>query len=150
MGRLLGGGALVFLALFMLLGFLSTSRPLSFPAAALTLLVAVGLPGATGGALLWLHFRDKLGFRHRRELLRDQTHQSEVLKLAERKGGKLTVVEVVAEAALDAGTAERLLQELVTQGIADIEVTDSGVLVYAFHDIQKLSEKSLSKDVLDD
>jgi hypothetical protein len=149
MGKLVGGSALVFLALFMLLGFFNTSRPLSVPVAALTLLVAVAVPGAAGGALLWLHFRDRFGFRRRREDLREQTYQSEVLKLAERKGGKLTVVEVVSEAALDAGTAERLLQSLMQQGIADIEVTESGVLVYAFHDVQKLREKSSSRDVLD-
>ena len=44
---------------------------------------------------------------------------------------------------------DRVRQSLVHQGIADIEVTDSGVLVYAFHDVQKLGEKSSSRDVLD-
>lgn len=147
--RILGGVAMILLALFMLLGFFNVPRPLSFPVAALTLLIAVGLPGAVGGVLLWSHFREKLGFQRRRELLREQTYQAEILKLAERRGGKLTVVEVVGEAALDTGTAERVLHGLVTEGIADIEVTDSGVLVYAFHDVQKLPEKGSARDVLD-
>lgn len=149
MGKLITGSVLVFLSLLMLLGFLNSSRPLSFPVAAFTLLVAVGIPAATGGALLWRYFRDRLGFRDRREALREQTYQSEILRLAERKGGKLTVVEVVAEAALDTGSVERLLHGFVEQGVADIEITDSGVLVYAFHDIQQLGEKASSRDVLD-
>jgi hypothetical protein len=150
MSKLLGGSALLLLSLFMLLGFLNSSRPLSLPVAVFTLLVAVGIPAGTGGALLWSYFRGRLGFRRSRDELREQTYQSEILRLAERKGGKLTVVEVVSEAALDTGTAERLLQGFVVQGTADIEITDSGVLVYAFHDIQKLGEKSSSRDVLDD
>src|SRR5512134_800522 len=59
MGRLLGGGALVALAAFMLLGFFNLSQPLSFPVAALTLLGTVVVPGGAGAALLRAHFRER-------------------------------------------------------------------------------------------
>jgi len=150
MGKLIGGGALLSLSLFMLLGFFNVSQPLGVPAAALTLLVAVGIPAAAGAALVRAHVRERRGFARHREQLRLQTHQAELLKLAERKGGKLTVVEVVAEAAVDPATAEAALAALVEQGVADIEITASGLLVYAFRDVQQLPEKGSSKGILDE
>jgi predicted DNA-binding transcriptional regulator len=148
MGKLLGGGGLIVLALFMLLGFFNAG-PMSSAVAGLTLLIAVALPAAAGAALLRSHFRDATGFAQQREQLRLQTYESEILQLAQRKGGKLTVVEVAAETGLDAPTADAALQSLAQHGVAEIEVTDSGVLVYAFYDIQKLPEKASSRNILD-
>lgn len=148
MGKLIGGGGLIAVALFMLLGFFNAG-PMSAAVATLTLLITVALPAASGGALLRSHFREKGRFGRQREQLRLQTYESEILLLAQRKGGKLTVVEVAAETGLDAPTADAALQSLAQQGVADIEVTDSGVLVYAFYDIQKLPEKDTSRNILD-
>jgi hypothetical protein len=148
MGKLIGGGGLIALALFMLLGFFN-AEPMSTAVATLTFFIAVVLPAASGGALLRSHFRAKGNFVRQREQLRLQTYESEILLLAQRKGGKLTVVEVAAETGLDAPTADAALQSLAQQGVADIEVTDSGVLVYAFYDIQKLPEKDSSRNILD-
>ncbi|MGH7612783.1 MAG: helix-turn-helix domain-containing protein [Gemmatimonadales bacterium] len=148
MGKLIGGGGLIAVALFMLLGFFNAG-PMSTPVAVFTFLLSVALPAATGGSLLRSHFRQKGNFARQREQLRLQTYESEILQLAQRKGGKLTVVEVAAETGLDAPTADAALQSLAQQGVADIEVTDSGVLVYAFYDIQKLPEKDSSRNILD-
>lgn len=149
MGRLLGGGALVALAAFMLLGFFNLSQPLSFPVAALTLLVTVGVPGGAGAALLRAHFRERTRATGHRERLRLETHQAELVRLAARRGGRLTVVEAVAETALDSHTVEAALGALMEQGVADIEVTDSGLLVYTFPDVRNLPEKGSSRDILD-
>ena len=149
MGKLLGGGALVALAAFMLLGFVNLSQPLGFPVAVLTLLVAVGVPGAAGAALLRAHFRERARVTGQRERLRLETHQAELVRLAERRGGKLTVVEAIAETALDSATVEAALGVLVERGVADIEVTDSGLLVYTFPDVQRLPEKGSSRGILD-
>jgi hypothetical protein len=148
MGKLLGGAGLLVLALFMLLGFFNAG-PMSAAVATLTFLIVVVLPAGAGAALLRSHIREKGHFSRQREQLRLQTYESEILQLAQRKGGKLTVVEVAAETGLDAPTADAALQSLALQGIADIEVTDSGVLVYAFYDIQKLPEKAASRNILD-
>ncbi len=148
MGKLLGGTGLLGLALFMLLGFFNAG-PMSAVVATLTFLMVVALPAAGGGALLRSHFRGKSHFSRQREQLRLQTYESEILQLAQRKGGKLTVVEVAAETGLDAPTADAALRALAIQGVAEVEVTDSGMLVYAFYDIQKLPEKSTSRNILD-
>jgi hypothetical protein len=34
------------------------------------------------------------------------------------------------------------------RGMADIEITDAGLIVYTFPDIQKLSGKATSRDIL--
>ena len=149
MGKLLGGGALVALAAFMLLGFFNLSQPLGFPVAVLTLLVAVGVPGTAGAVLLRAHFRERARMTGHRDRLRLETHQAELVRLAERRGGKLTVIEAVAETALDTPTIEAALGVLVEQGVADIEVTDSGLLVYTFPDVQRLPEKGSSRGILD-
>lgn len=149
MAKLLGGTALIAVALFMLMGFFNVSRPLSAPAAIATLLFTVGLPGAAGLALLRSHFAARRSLVRRREELRRQTQEAEVLKLAQEHCGKLTVVEVAARLALPATTVEELLAGLHERGLAEIELTDAGLIVYTFPDVQKLPGKGTSRDVLE-
>ena len=85
----------------------------------------------------------------RRELLRQQTFESEILRLAGQRNGRLTAVEVMTEFAIPLEQANNLLESLMIRELADIEVTDSGVVVYAFHDIKHLSEKPRAKGILD-
>ena len=149
MGTLVSGLALIAVSLFMLLGFFSSGAPMSAPVAALTLLVAVGIPAGAGVWLLRSYVRRRGSFSRERDQLRLETHSGEIVKLATRRAGKVTVVEIVAELALDSRAAEDALLHLVEQGVAEIEITDSGVLVYAFPDVQRLDEKHRSKGILD-
>lgn len=153
MGKLISGCGLICLALFMMLGFSKASPQVSPIMSLLTLLLTVGLP-AVGGAALLRSYTKQRREQHdtlsdRKALLRQRTLEAELLKLAERKGGKLTVVEVVSETAVDADAAKQALESLAAQGFAQIELTDSGVIVYAFYDIQHLPDKPSSKGVLD-
>jgi predicted ArsR family transcriptional regulator len=72
------------------------------------------------------------------------------MRLAARRGGRLTVVEVITELAVSTEAAKESLDALAMQEVADMEVTDSGMLVYAFRDIQNLSQKENAKGILDD
>ena len=58
-------------------------------------------------------------------------------------------MEVVGELALTPEAAKEALDAFHARELAEIEITDSGVLVYAFHDIQRLREKAYSKGLLD-
>jgi hypothetical protein len=58
-------------------------------------------------------------------------------------------VEVATEFALPPERAKELLDSFMVRELADIQVTDSGVLVYKFHDVLHLEEKSRAKGVLD-
>lgn len=147
MGKLLGGGALIAVALFMLLGFFN-SGPKSAGAAIATLLLVVGLPAAAGAALIRWHFQTTRGFAQRKDELRRQTQESEILQFARDQQGKLTVVEVATHLALPAPAVEAILAGMHERGMADIEITDAGLIVYTFPDIQKLSGKAASRDIL--
>ena len=149
MGKLISSGGLLLLSLFMLLGFLKSDLTVGTAISTLTFLIAVVLPAVGGVALLYSHWKQEEQLANRKQGLRQQTLEAEILKLAEHKGGKLTVVEVVSEMAVNTDTAKHTLDSLATRSLAEIELTDSGVLVYAFYDIQHLSEKSSAKGVLD-
>ncbi len=149
MGRLLGGATLVGVALLMFLGFLGADVDRSAPATLTAVVIAIGLPAAGGAWLLAAHFGLGRHRAERRVRLRQETLQAEILNLARRHDGKLTIVEVVAELAVPDDLAKQALDALMTRELADIEITDSGVLVYAFHDIERLAEKHEARGLLD-
>lgn len=149
MGKLGGGVALVAVALFMVAGFLRADVDPSAPATLVALLIAAGLPAAGGSWLLARHFGAGRRIASRREQLRRDTLEAEILKMAERHGGRLTAVEVAGELAVPATMAEELLNELMRRDMAEIEITDSGVLVFAFHDVRHLSEKETARGLLE-
>jgi hypothetical protein len=149
MMRLIAGSALAFLSLVMLAGFFGSSTAASIGARIAAFVIAVILPGATGAGLLISHFRGKGQFKDRREMLRQQTIESEVMRLAGAHGGKLTIAETVTALAITADTAKTALDALALNGLAEYEVTESGIIVYAFPDVQNLAEKSKSKGILE-
>ena len=144
------GSALIAVSLFMLLGFFSADLSASAAVKLGALIVAVGIPGAAGVTLLVQHFGRGKRLAGRREQLIRQTQEAELLRLAGEHGGRLTVVEVVRDLAMTHAHAENLLRSLVVRGFAEVEVTDSGLLVYTVPDVQLLDEKPTSRGVLDD
>lgn len=149
MKRLLGGLALGGLGLFMLSGYFNADVARSSPASLAALLLVAGLPLLGSALLIRSHFSDKHRLQSRKDLLRHQTIESEILKLAMASGGKLTAVEVAAAFALAPEGAVEALDRLALRGQASYEVTDAGVIVYSFHDIVHLGGKDSARDVLD-
>jgi hypothetical protein len=141
------GVILCIVAAFMALGFaqvgvVSTASILAFA-------VGVGIPAAAGVSLL-LGAKPRSGQRRSTQAqLRRQTLDAEVLRLAGQRDGKITVVEVVTEMALSSGEASEILDAFARRSVADIQVTDSGVLVYDFRELRLLGEKGSAKDVLE-
>jgi hypothetical protein len=148
-GRLVGGGLLVLLSVFMLIGFVGSDAALGAPATIAALLITVGLPAAAGMALASGHFRGRGRLARRREELRLQTIESEILRLAGQRGGRLTAVEVASDMAITPEAAKDALDSLALREQAELEITESGVVVYAFHDVMHLQEKPHAKGVLD-
>ena len=143
------GVALLALSLFMLLGFLRSDADVGTPATIAALLITVALPAVGGIALLTAPLRRRGRLATRKEVLWQQTVEAEILKLAAQREGRLTAVEVATEFALPPEKAKELLEALMVRDLADIQVTDSGVVVYAFHDIKHLADKPHAKGVLD-
>jgi uncharacterized membrane protein len=145
-GRTIGGAALLGLAAFMLYGFLRSDASLASPAAIAALLIAVALPAAGGIALLRGLGR---GRSARVERLRQQTIEAEILRLAMQQGGRLTAVEVAAALGLPSESAKAALDSLAEREIADLEITDAGVIVYSFHEARNVGGKHSARGLLD-
>jgi hypothetical protein len=142
-----GGAILLFVAAVMLLGFVRTGASLASPTVWFALLLAVVLPAYFGVTLL----RGALvgSPRGRMQALRQQTIDAEILKLAMAREGRLTEVEVASVLALPPGEAKASLDALVLREVADLDITDAGVLVYTFHDARHVGGKHDARGLLD-
>ena len=146
---MIGGGLLLLVSLFMLVGVIRADAEMSFFARSFAFALTVLLPGVTGFVLLSRHLRAGGRLKTRRDALRQQTLEAEILRLAGQRGGRLALVEVVTEFAVPTEAAQAALDALVHREIADIAVTDSGVLVYTFHDVERLPEKAKARGILE-
>ena len=146
MGRT-AGWLLIALATFMFIGYLGAD--VEGGSAIAALLITVVPPAAGGVALIRSAPSGGRRLNARREELRRATLQSEMLRLAGQHQGKITIVEAVTALAVSPEEAKDALDGLALRGLADFEVTDSGIVVYVFHDIQRLGEKQSARGILE-
>ena len=147
MNRTTGGIALLAVAGLMFLGFMRSNASITAPATIVALLLTTVAPAIGGVALIR---GTGTGRSRRLDQLRDQTIDAEILRLAVSEGGRLTAVEVATALTLTPEVAKEKLDALVGRDVADIAVTERGVVVYTFHDAKHLGGKSDAKGVLDD
>ena len=145
MFRTLGGVALLLLAALMLLGFLRSSLTLGSTSVIVALLLTVGGPAIGGVALL----RRRTGDDPRTRALRQRTLEAEILALAVRQRGRLTALEVATTFAITPEEAKATLDGFVGREIADLAMTDAGVLVYTFHETGAIATKHSARGLLD-
>ncbi len=149
-GKAFGGGALLLVAGLMLWGFFRSGLNPWAPATLIAVLIAVVIPAAAGSYLLAIALGAGRRIAQRQEDLRLQTLEAEILRLATRKGGKLTSVEVTAELAVDKASADKALDALAVRELAEMELTDAGNLVYSFRNLENLpGQKERAKRILD-
>jgi predicted DNA-binding transcriptional regulator len=147
--KIMAGIGLWVLSMFMAFGFTKANIEASRPAIALSVLIAVGLPVVGGSGLIYGEVEENRRLGAQKQRLRQQTLESEILRMATETQGKITLLEVMRDLAIDQPLAEQTLDALLNKGILDLEITDSGVLVYTVYDLQKLDEKSTSKRIHD-
>lgn len=133
----------------MLLGFLGSDGVGGGAATVVALLLVVGLPAVGSALLVRSHFTERSRVTGRKELLRQQTLDAEILRLAGERDGRLTIVEVATELAVPMESAKAALDGLMLRNHADLELTDAGVSVYTFYDIRHLGGKHTSRGILD-
>lgn len=102
------------------------------------------LPLGTSAYLLWRLLR------HRRppRLWRYKTREAAILQLAHRSGGRLTVAEAAIGTGLTLREAEKLLNELVRKGYADLQVSPTGVLVYRWFPLTSAADKNRAEPLV--
>ncbi len=150
MNKLFSGIGLLSLSAFMLLGFSKADlNDQSQTVKVMSFGLGVGLPMAAGIGLLHGHWRDRNLLKTRSMNSRLVTLRSEILRLAQANQGKLTEIEIISELGIEQAVAHEVLKDLCHQDLAEIEMTDSGLLVYSFPDIQQLPNKHTSRRLLD-
>ena len=137
---------LLLVSAFMLLGFVRSGASFAALNTIVAVLVSVALP-AIGGVML-LRTANRYGRRSgsRADQLRRTTIESEILRLAMLHDGRLTAVEVASALALPSEEAKAMLDGLVTREVADLDITDAGVLVYSFHELTEAAVLPLDNE----
>ena len=121
--RVLGSG------LILLASFLIMMGVLEFEAALLVIGCVMGAAGS--GTFFW----GWKAIQDRRQAI-DAGLQRQILQLAEHRGGVLTVTEVSASLDVSLPAAEKLLMGMDDGFRVRSEITDDGIIVYEFPEVQ--------------
>ncbi len=71
-----------------------------------------------------------------------------VLNLVQRSGGDVTVLQVASETGLSIDQSRKVLEDLVTEGVAQMNVDDEGVILYDFPELRSLRPRQQTSDYL--
>ena len=74
-------------------------------------------------------------------------NQHRILRLARNKGGSLTVIEAATDTRITVEKTEEILRELTIRGHAEMRISDSGMVVYHFPEIEHWDEKYRARPV---
>ena len=105
---------------------------------------AIGVTQVIFGSLLWILAKKLDAAAH---LVRYRRQQSRVVRLARQRGGRLTVTETAADTGLTVEEASEILKRLADGGFVEVEITDSGLIVYRFPEVLFAHEKHWSRGV---
>lgn len=149
MTRLGAAIGLALVALLMFFGFLNADVERGALSTIFAFALVVLLPAAGALLLARSHYAEKARLSARKNELRTQGTDSEILRLANERGGRLAAVEVSMALGTSPEVAKEWLDALALRGQAEVQITGDGVLVYSFHDVRYLGGKETAKDILD-
>lgn len=105
---------------------------------------SVGVALTIFGGLLWI-LAKRLDAAA--QLVRYRRHQNRIVRLARDRGGRLTVTETAADSGLTVEESADILKRLADGGFVEVEITDSGLVVYRFPEVVYGHEKPWSRGV---
>jgi hypothetical protein len=137
MKKLIGGGVLIFIGLFMLLGVFSgdTLGKGSLASNAVLIFLFIVAPIGVGGLFIRSHFTGKRKALFNQEKAIQEQREKQIIRLAQQKGGRLTIPEIAVDTSMTTTEAEEFMREMTAKGYVDMQVTDAGVIVYEFYEI---------------
>lgn len=106
--------------------------------------LSVGVAFVVMGALLWVSAR-KLD--EAAQLVRYRRQQNRLVRLARQRQGRLTVTESAAETGMTVEECESILKQMADGGYVEVEITDSGMMVYRFPEVLFGHEKMWSRSI---
>ncbi len=105
---------------------------------------AIGVTQTIFGSLLWILAKKLDTAAH---LVRYRRQQNRIVRLAQQRGGRLTVTEAAADTGLTVEEVGDILKRMADGGFVEIEITDSGMIVYRFPEVLYAHEKQWSRGV---
>ena len=141
MKRIIGGSALIFTGLFMMMGLFASGKQNSIAVSAIMLLLFVLAPIIGGIFTIRSHYLSKQKVSKEQKKALQGIHEKEIILLARQKGGTLTIPEIISESSLNSEEAEEAMKELVVKRYADMRMTETGIIVYEFYEILKQKEE---------
>ena len=105
---------------------------------------AIGVTQTILGSLLWILAKKLDTAAH---LVRYRGQQNRVVRLAQQCGGRLTVTEAAADTGLSVEEVGDILKRMADGGYVEVEITDSGMIVYRFPEVLFAHEKQWSRGV---
>ena len=108
--------------------------------------VSVGLSLLIFSQIMWW------GANRFRKSADDQAYardQHRILRLARDRDGSLTVLQVATDIRITVEKAEEILRELAARGHAEMRISESGLIVYHFPEIERWEERQWAKRVDD-
>ena len=105
---------------------------------------SVGVTLVILGSLLWFLARR---LDAAAELVRYRRQQNRVVRLAQERGGRLSATETAADTGLTVEEAEGILKRLADGGYVELEVTQSGMVIYRFPEVLFAHEKPWARGV---
>lgn len=111
-----------------------------------------GLPAAFGGTMLFQAFQVDVRNRREREKRKAVRLEREVLQIAQRKGGRITSVDVATQCGMTLDESRELLEKLARAGHVAVTVSAEGVFVYRVIDVSAddapATESIMKSDIL--
>lgn len=139
------GIALMIIGGLMALGFTQASLSQGPLVIFLSLCLTVFLPLGGGFYLVRSAGQQQKTLQANKSALAHKTLQAEILRLAAQHQGRLTILEVTQAFALTQEQAEAALDRLALEQLAEHQLTDDGLLVYTFPQVQQLAHKHQAK-----
>jgi hypothetical protein len=102
--------------------------------------------GVAGAYLAWAMLRRRQPGPTAAPRTTDADRERQVLLFAETEQGRVTITEVATHCEMSVAEAKHTLDRLVSQQVADIHVSDGGVLVYVFPGFLSDDDKARADD----
>ncbi len=136
MKKAIGGWVLIGFGAFLSLGaFINISKGgLNVGDIAVLLMFGIA-PIIGGGLMLRSRFGEKTLALKQQQQSRYALQEKEIIRLAQDKGGRIAIADIVIGTSLSSEEAETVMREMAARGYADMQVTDAGVIVYEFYEI---------------
>jgi hypothetical protein len=109
----------------------------------------VGLPLSLGGLLWWTALRREGEWQQESRKAKERKREKEILRCAQRHGGRVTAPQVAMETSLSLDEAKESLDRMSDRGHVGISVSEGGALIYEFYELAEDREPTSAERLVE-